>query len=75
MGGATIEPLIDALLNRGESGIFRSMVADTLAAMGSPKAIGPLISYAIRIIPLKNKVAESANLNRIMAVSTVPAAD
>ena len=43
IGDAAIEPLINALLNQSESRIFRSRVADTLAMMGSPKAIRPLI--------------------------------
>jgi HEAT repeat protein len=43
IGDAAIEPLIDALLNQCESCIFRSRVADTLAMIGSPRAIRPLI--------------------------------
>jgi HEAT repeat protein len=43
IGDAAIEPLIDALLNQSESWIFRSRVATTLAMIGSPKAIRPLI--------------------------------
>jgi len=43
IGDAAIEPLIDALLNQDESRIFRSRVADTLAMIGNPRAIAPLI--------------------------------
>jgi HEAT repeat protein len=43
IGAAAVEPLIDALLDQNESGIFRSRVAGTLAMIGNPKAIMPLI--------------------------------
>ena len=43
IGDAAIEPLIDALLNQNEPGIFRIRVADTLAMIGNPKVIGLLI--------------------------------
>ena len=42
-GEAAVEPLIKALLDSDEPGIFRSRVADTLAMIGSLKAIEPLI--------------------------------
>jgi HEAT repeat protein len=43
IGDAAVEPLIDALLNQNESGIFRSKVADTFAMIGTSGAIMPLI--------------------------------
>ena len=43
IGDAAIEPLIDALLNQNESRIFRSRVAGTLAMIGDPRAIRPLV--------------------------------
>jgi HEAT repeat protein len=43
IGAAAVEPLIDVLLNQNEPGIFRSRVAGTLAMIGAPRAIMPLI--------------------------------
>jgi HEAT repeat protein len=43
IGDAAVEPLINALLNQNDSGIFRSRVAGTFAMIGNPRAIMPLI--------------------------------
>jgi HEAT repeat protein len=42
-GEPAVEPLIQALRNLNEPGIFRSRVAGTLAMIGHPKAVEPLI--------------------------------
>ena len=43
IGAGAVDPLIQSLLNENESRIFRCRVASTLAMIGDPRAIAPLI--------------------------------
>jgi HEAT repeat protein len=43
IGARAVDPLIQSLLNENESLTFRRRVADTLAMIGDPRAIAPLI--------------------------------
>lgn len=81
IGDAAVEPLITALLNQNEPCIFRSRVADTLAMIGNPRAINPLIQtlgdsdvgmrwHAVKALAKIGDESAVGPLERLRAVET-----